>query len=213
AAFDVRRVFLRKSRVLEDELRVRPVRLELESRDRIGAVGPIPRAPGLDDAPARRQIDRAPAPPIDGGLGPCENAPALRRGGAGRELADIVLINPRFEVSFWGLEHALPLMGKRAALPVAALPLIAALTPAEHRVTIVDENVEAIDFARCAHADIVGVTGMVVQRRRMREILTELKRRGAFTAGGGPWGGVRGGYFGDLADVGFFCEAEGDGAR
>ncbi len=44
-------------------------------------------------------------------------------------MADIVLINPRFEVSFWGMEHALPLLGKRANLPVACLPLLAALTP------------------------------------------------------------------------------------
>src|SRR5690348_8054101 len=102
-------------------------------------------------------------------------------------MADIVLINPRFEVSFWGLEHAMPILGKSAAFPVAALPLLAALTPAAHRVTIIDENVEAIDFARCARADIVGVTGMSVQRFRMREILGELKRRGCFVAVGGPW--------------------------
>ena len=44
-------------------------------------------------------------------------------------MADIVLINPRFEVSYWGMEHALPFMGKRANLPVACLPLLAALTP------------------------------------------------------------------------------------
>src|ERR1700687_2941437 len=123
-------------------------------------------------------------------------------------MADIVLINPRFEVSFWGLEHALPFIGKRAALPVAALPLPAALTPGEHRVTIFDENVEPIDFARCARADIVGVTGMVVQRARMREILTELKRRGTFTVVGGPWVSVSESYFGDLADVIFVGEAE-----
>ena len=28
-------------------------------------------------------------------------------------MAEIVLINPRFEVSYWGLEHALPILGKR----------------------------------------------------------------------------------------------------
>src|SRR5437660_1170488 len=123
-------------------------------------------------------------------------------------MADIVLINPRFEVSFWGLEHALPFIGKSAALPVAALPLLAALTPARHRLTIIDENVEPIDFARCARADIVGVTGMVVQRVRMREILSELKRRGAFTVVGGPWASVSEDYFGDLAAVVFVGEAE-----
>ena len=69
-------------------------------------------------------------------------------------MADIVLINPRFDISFWGLEHALPFIGKRAALPVAALPLLAALTPSGHRLTIIDENVEPIDFSWCARADI-----------------------------------------------------------
>jgi len=97
-------------------------------------------------------------------------------------MADIVLINPRFEPSYWGLEYAMPFMGKRAVFPVAALPLLAALTPPEagHRYTIIDENVEKLDFARCAGADIVGLTGMSVQRTRMREILTELKRRNVY---------------------------------
>ena len=93
-------------------------------------------------------------------------------------MAHIVLVSPRFEVSYWGLEHALPLLGKRANMPVACLPLLAALTPPEHPVTLADENVEALDFDRLARADIVGLTGMSVQRRRIRQILTELKRRG-----------------------------------
>src|SRR6266849_5985514 len=123
-------------------------------------------------------------------------------------MAEIAIINPRFEVSYWGLEHALPLLGKRANLPVACLPLLGALTPAGHTVTLLDENVEPIDYERLAQADIVGLTGMSVQRFRMREILTELKRRGVFTVVGGPWVTVQEDYFGDLADVLFVGEAE-----
>jgi radical SAM superfamily enzyme YgiQ (UPF0313 family) len=125
-------------------------------------------------------------------------------------MADIVLINPRFEPSYWGLEYAMPFLGKRAVFPVAALPLLAALTPPEsgHRYTIIDENVEPLDFARCASADIVGLTGMSVQRARMREILTELKRRGVFTVVGGAWVTLREDYFAELADVVFIGEAE-----
>ena len=51
-------------------------------------------------------------------------------------MADIVLINPRFEVSYWGLEHAMPFLGIKAVLPVANLPLLAALTPSGHSVTL-----------------------------------------------------------------------------
>ena len=101
-------------------------------------------------------------------------------------MADIVIINPRFEVSYWGMDHALPFMGKSANLPVACLPLLAALTPEEHTVTLMDENVEPIDWERCARADIVGVTGMSVQRFRMNEILTELKQRGVSRWSAGP---------------------------
>jgi radical SAM superfamily enzyme YgiQ (UPF0313 family) len=123
-------------------------------------------------------------------------------------MADIILINPRFEVSYWGMEHALPFMGKRANLPVASLPLLAALTPEGHTVTLMDENVEAINYERCARADIVGVTGMSVQRFRMKEILAELKRRGCFTVVGGPLVTVQEDYFEGLADVIFIGEAE-----
>ena len=123
-------------------------------------------------------------------------------------MAHIVLVNPRFEASYWGLEHALPIAGKRANLPPACLPLLAALTPEGHRVTLVDENVADIDFDALARADIVGLTGMSVQRRRMREILAELKARGVFCVVGGPWVTVQEDSFGPLADVIFVGEAE-----
>jgi radical SAM superfamily enzyme YgiQ (UPF0313 family) len=42
----------------------------------------------------------------------------------------------------------------------------------------------------------------------MRDILGELKHRGAFTVVGGPWVSVCEDYFGDLADVIFVGEAE-----
>src|SRR5665213_3051526 len=97
-------------------------------------------------------------------------------------MADIVLINPKFSPSYWGMNYALPFLGGKSVLPVINLPLLAALTPLGHDITIIDENVEPIDFARCAKADIVGLTGMNVQRERMREILTELKAHGVFVA-------------------------------
>ncbi|EJK81602.1 radical SAM protein [Rhizobium sp. AP16] len=123
-------------------------------------------------------------------------------------MAHIVIINPRFETSYWGLEHALPLFDVKANLPVACLPLLAALTPAEHTVTLVDENVEPIDYDLCAQADIVALTGMIVQRFRMTEILTALRARHCFIVVGGPWVTVKEDYFDGLIDVKFIGEAE-----
>ena len=123
-------------------------------------------------------------------------------------MAKIVIINPKFEVSFWGIEYALELLGVRANVPVAALPLLAALTPDGHEVVLIDENVEPIDLDLCARADIVGVTGMSVQRFRMREIVELLKGRGCFVVVGGPWVTVQEDYLDALADVLFVGEAE-----
>jgi len=123
-------------------------------------------------------------------------------------MSRIVLVNPRFEATFLGLEHALPLLHKKATMPVSSLPLLAALTPAEHDVTIIDENAEPIDFARLARADLVGLTGMIVQRKRMKEILTAVKKLNVFTVVGGRWVTVQEDYFGDLPDAVFIGEAE-----
>ena len=123
-------------------------------------------------------------------------------------MAKIVLINPRFNPSYWGMNYALPYLGAEAVLPVINLPLLAALTPPGHEITIIDENVQEIDYDLCAGADIVGLTGMNVQRVRMHAILDELKSRGIFTVIGGPWVTVYPSDFGDQPDAVFIGEAE-----
>src|SRR3954452_7334647 len=123
-------------------------------------------------------------------------------------MARICLINPRFQTSFWGLNHAMPLLGKKSNMPVLALPVLAGLTPAGHEVVLVDENVEEIDFDALESFDIVGLTGMTVQRDRMREILRELRARGIFAVVGGPWISVAEDWYDGLVDVIFVGEAE-----
>jgi radical SAM superfamily enzyme YgiQ (UPF0313 family) len=123
-------------------------------------------------------------------------------------MADIVIINPRFNISFWGLEHCMPLFGKRANLPVACLGLLAALVPDHHDVTLVDENVEDIDFDRLARADLVCLTGMSIQGRRLIEILENVKALGVMTVVGGPMATVEPESLEGSADVLFLGEAD-----
>jgi len=123
-------------------------------------------------------------------------------------VADIVLINPRFELSFWGLEHSMQLFGKRANLPVACLALLAALVPDHHQVTLVDENVEDIDFDRLGRADLVGLTAMSIQGQRLVEILEECRSRGVMTVVGGSMATVEPDTLEGHADVIFVGEAD-----
>ncbi|SMF94386.1 Radical SAM superfamily enzyme YgiQ, UPF0313 family [Methylomagnum ishizawai] len=123
-------------------------------------------------------------------------------------MAKIVLINPRFSVSFWSMTHSLDILGREAMVPTAALSLLAALTPPEHEVRLLDEAVEPLDWEAIAGADLVGLTGMIVQRERMREIATQVKALGKFLVVGGPWITVQEDYLAGLADVVFVGEAD-----
>ena len=102
----------------------------------------------------------------------------------------------------------MPLFRKRANLPVACLALLAALVPTHHQVTLVDENVEDIDFDRLGRADLICLTGMSIQGRRLIEILQECKSRGVMTVVGGPMATVEPELLEGLADVIFVGEAD-----
>ena len=121
----------------------------------------------------------------------------------------ICLINPKFKPSYWGFEYALPLYpgDKRSTMVSGALPTVAGLAR-EHEVRVIDENVEEIDWESLRTCDLVGVTGMIVQRERIREILTRLRQMGLFTVVGGPLVSVQEALFEDLCDVMFVGEAE-----
>ena len=123
-------------------------------------------------------------------------------------MADIIIVNPRFDISFWGMEKCMAMLGKRANLPVACLPLLAALVPKHHDVTLIDENVEEIDFDRLGRADMVCLTGMSVQGRRLREILEEVRARGVLTVVGGAMATVEPEELEGFADVIFVGEAD-----
>jgi len=80
----------------------------------------------------------------------------------------VCLINPRFEPSYWGFDYALPLYpgNIKSTMIAGALPHLAGLIP-NHEVCLIDENVETIDFDLLTGFDIVGVTGMIVQKKRI----------------------------------------------
>jgi radical SAM superfamily enzyme YgiQ (UPF0313 family) len=121
----------------------------------------------------------------------------------------ICLINPRFEPSYWGFDFALPLYpgDKRSTMISGSLTAVAALC-GDHEVRLIDENVEDIDWESMQMYDIVGVTGMNVQKNRMREILVRLREMKIFTVVGGPFVSVDEAFFEGLCDVAFVGEAE-----
>jgi hypothetical protein len=78
-----------------------------------------------------------------------------------------------------------PEVPRRSMLRFSVLPLtvVAALTPCQHHVRIIDENVEPLDFN--AECDIVGITFMTALAPRAYEIAAEFHRRGKLAVAGG----------------------------
>lgn len=122
----------------------------------------------------------------------------------------VCVINPRYEPSFWGYDFALPMQpgDKRCWMVSGTLPALAALAPAHCTVELIDENVEEINFDTMDRFDVIGVTGMVVQAKRMHEILKRLRGVRGKVIVGGPYCSVAESQFKDLCDTYFIGEAE-----
>lgn len=99
----------------------------------------------------------------------------------------LLLINPRFPESFWSFRWALQevLPSRRGVNPPLGLATIAALTPKEWDITILDENIEALPME--PDADIIGVGGMAVQFGRQKELLDYYRNRGHYVVAGGSF--------------------------
>ncbi len=93
---------------------------------------------------------------------------------------------PRYAPSFGTFSRAYKLMGARAFMPPLGLLTIAAYLPDAWEVRFIDENIRPVTDQDLAAADIVLVSGMHMQRRRMSEIGARARRAGATTVLGGP---------------------------
>ena len=118
----------------------------------------------------------------------------------------LYLIAPKNPESFWTFDRILPSLNKRCVFPNLALPTVAGLTPPPHEVVLCDENVEAIDFD--TDADVIGVTGFVIHKRRMFEIIERFRGRGKLVAAGGPFATLCPEELRGKVDVLFVGEAE-----
>ena len=118
----------------------------------------------------------------------------------------IYLIAPRNPESFWTFDRILPSLKKKCVFPNLSLPTVAGITPPEHEVVLCDENVEPVDLD--TDADIIGVSGYVIHKQRIFELVEIFKKRGKFVVAGGPFASLCPEELRGLVDVLFIDEAE-----
>ncbi|VXD21742.1 putative enzyme [Planktothrix serta PCC 8927] len=98
-----------------------------------------------------------------------------------------LLIYPEFPSTFWSYEKILELVNRKVLLPPLGLITVAAILPQTWEFKLVDRNITAVTQAEWDWAELVILSGMIVQKSDFIAQIQEAKRRGKLVAVGGPY--------------------------
>ncbi|NEO70654.1 cobalamin-dependent protein, partial [Moorena sp. SIO3H5] len=99
----------------------------------------------------------------------------------------VLLLSPLFTKSYWSFDKAIELIGCKVAQPPMGLITVAAILPQTWEFRLVDRNVSLETDADWEWADVVIVSGMIVQKPDLLHLIGEGKRQGKLVAVGGPY--------------------------
>ena len=99
----------------------------------------------------------------------------------------LLFVYPDFDPTYWGMQHALPLVGRKALMPPLGLMTIAAMTPEQYEVRIVDMNCEALTDEHIGWADMVLFSAMMMQQRTLFLAAQRCREAGKPVVFGGPY--------------------------
>ncbi len=98
----------------------------------------------------------------------------------------ILLIYPQCPDTFWGFQHALRFVSKKAALPPLGLLTVAAMLPKAWEQRLVDMNVRPLVAEDLAWADYALISAMPLQRQAVQQVLARCHEAGLPVVAGGP---------------------------
>ncbi|HEY9697422.1 MAG TPA: DUF4070 domain-containing protein [Trichocoleus sp.] len=99
----------------------------------------------------------------------------------------VLLLYPLFPKSFWSFDKVLELIGRKVSLPPLSLITVAAILPQTWEFRLVDRNVGCETDADWYWAELVIISGMIVQKDDMLFLIEAAKRRRKPVAVGGPY--------------------------
>ena len=99
----------------------------------------------------------------------------------------VLLLYPLFPKSFWSFEKTLALVDCKALMPPLGLITVAAILPQEWEFRLVDRNVGDVTESDWEWAELVLISGMIVQKEDMLAQVRAAKNRGILVAVGGPY--------------------------
>ena len=99
----------------------------------------------------------------------------------------VLLLYPLFPKSFWSFEKTLALVDCKALMPPLGLITVAAILPQEWEFKLVDRNIQEITESDWDWAELVIISGMIVQKQDLLVQMAAAKARNKLVAVGGPY--------------------------
>ena len=87
----------------------------------------------------------------------------------------VLLINPEFPSSFWSLQQSCELLGRKTLMPPLGLLTLAALLPGDWELRLADLNARPLRPDDWDWAELVMLSGMIVQREGLLNLIREAK--------------------------------------
>ncbi len=97
-----------------------------------------------------------------------------------------LFVYPEFPKTFWSYEKILELVNRKVLLPPLGMVTVAALLPQEWEMKLVDRNVREVTDEEWNWAELVIISGMIVQKYDMAVQISKAKQRVLPVAVGGP---------------------------
>ncbi|WP_115025428.1 B12-binding domain-containing radical SAM protein [Synechococcus sp. UW69] len=98
-----------------------------------------------------------------------------------------LFVYPEFPKTFWSYEKILELVNRKVLLPPLGMVTVAALLPQDWEMKLVDRNVREVTEEEWSWAELVIISGMIVQKDDMAVQIGKAKQRGLPVAIGGPF--------------------------
>ncbi|MBI5480329.1 MAG: cobalamin B12-binding domain-containing protein, partial [Deltaproteobacteria bacterium] len=99
----------------------------------------------------------------------------------------VLCVYPPFDPSYWGMEYSRHMVAKAGQLPPLGLLTVAALLPREWEVRLCDMQVEPLRDADLEWADVVFLSGMLIQREALLGVARRARAVGTIVVCGGPY--------------------------
>jgi radical SAM superfamily enzyme YgiQ (UPF0313 family) len=98
----------------------------------------------------------------------------------------VLLVNPKVPNTFWSLKTALKFISKKALLPPLGLLTVASMLPESWEKKVIDMNTGHLRERDLKWADYVFLSGMVIQKQSVDEVIERCGKLGRKVVAGGP---------------------------